>query len=129
MANSSTAQDSRAVKTLGRGKVTPYKIVIDTTATDLTVLAAQTDKMIAVVGASSKKTSAATELIFKSGSDEIGYKVIANGEGWDAPIKPGEIVNGLVTKAGEALKVQSDVALTFVLFLVVAESLDLLKTQ
>lgn len=110
MANTITALGTRAIKALGRGKVTKTKVAIDTVDTDVTVIAATADKQTAIVGGSSSKASSATTVTFKSGSNVIGVIVIASGTALSEGIM-NRIVSGLVTNTNEALVVQSDVAI------------------
>jgi len=114
MANTATALPDLPIACLGRGQVQRVVAAIDNTGADLTIIAADANKMTALVGGSSSKTSAATTLIFKAGGVEVGRLTIANGATMNEAIKDA-ILNAIAGAKNQAITVQSDVAVTLYL--------------
>lgn len=124
MANAVTSLGNRTIKCLGRGAVAKKKVVIDTTGSDVEVMAAVADEAHNLVGGSSSKASAATTLTFTDGTDVIGSILIASGACLALNIED-KVHSGIMGRKNKALKVQSDVAITLYLDFVTAPIVEI----
>lgn len=115
-ANTATAQAALPIRLGGnRGPVTPYVVSFDTTASDLTIVTPDSDKMACIVGIAMSETSA-TNITVKSGSTtQVVYELAAN-QGFGEGIGNHAVI---CTQPGEALKMQVSVAVTSMLVYVI----------
>ncbi len=141
MANTATAAGSKPIKLIGRGNVKQTNVVIDTTATDVTVIttalnaaSAKKPDMTALVGMTSIEVDADVELQFSSlnpldGTTKtvLGSLFIANGTMAKADIN-GSILGGICTLPGESLIVQSDTAITLYLHTITGPTFQVIAT-
>lgn len=118
MANSATAKTPLPISVWGVTSVTPVEVVLDTTGSDLTIFTPATGNMAAIVGVNYGETTAHT-LTFTSGSDaEVVFEFGAN-----SGISQG-IGRELfyVGQPGNAIKIQTSVAITGAMLFYVIES-------
>ena len=124
MANSATAQTVLPIRmqhaTSDKHFVTPVAVVIDTTATDLTVYTPASDAYAAIVGLHINDSTAAN-LTIKSGSTALLTLEMAANQAINHAIGQGIFLS---TAEGEALKFNSSGALSNVL-VYIAEYSDL----
>ena len=119
MANTATQFGNAPIRAFGRGNIEKTVVVIDTTGADVTILAANAENSHFLVGGSSSKTTAVTNLIFKAGGTTIGSITIPDASSLAEAID-GFIKSSIWTKKNQALTVQSDVAITLYLDTVTA---------
>lgn len=114
MANTATAQSALPVSIAGSEGITPIVVAIGTIDTDLTIFTPDSGKVACIVGMFMSETSA-TNITFKSGSTSYAVPELAANQGILFPVGQGILICG---QPGEALKIQSSVAITSMLLYV-----------
>ena len=119
MANTATVQTALPILVKGVGvNAIPYVIAIDTTGADLTIKTPGGGGMVVVVGLMFSEGTAGN-LIFKTGSTTLVTLELAANQGLFLPL--GNQVY-MATQPGEALKIQSSMAITSMLMYVAETS-------
>lgn len=111
-ANTVTAQTALPISVGGSNGVIPTVVTIDTTASDVTLLTPDSNKMACVASVFMSEGTAAN-LTFKSGSTTYAIPELASNQGILTLITRGVLFCG---QPGEAVKVQSSAAVSFMLF-------------
>lgn len=116
MANSSTLVSSCSM----RGKtIYAYRVVVDTTGSDLTIRTPLTGNHIFLMGIIGSEASA-TNITWKSGANTLVTTEQAANQGLWAPVSRGSFY--LFTEKGSALVMQASVAVDSLLMYVAEES-------